>query len=910
MRTAILIWLTTLPLGIAAQPAASIVLADSNQWRNINLSRAGVWVFRHTLESDPVPASPRALDSLRNRPDWTGYGWFDGIVPVDSIVAARPWILSYYGPWAVRIWVNGHLTLRTGTPSPTPESEILPRYLNPTQRAIRLSEGDNHVRIEYSEHTVPWRFAANLPNVNYQVISLFLIRPGEGFERRYRAFVFGGCMLLLVTLFLLHGFLAYQFRNEYHQSVMLTIGAIGLHAFATMSDSLVNWTFAYAPFNEIVYATVFIFVIYYFTIALRLQLQLPVRRNLFLGLLIAAVALALASALNGRAYLHILHPFLAFGLLGYVLWSIWTAKRSNPDTEVGILVGGFIATIAGAMLYAIPYLALGMTNTRLLSISSLLAYSSIPIALTLNIARNYSSLYRTMEQKVAERTAQLQKADEYKSRFFANISHEFRTPLTIARGLLNRYVMRRGDNPELLSELGPVQRNLSRLGDMVNQIVDLTKSDYDQMALNRKLYRADSIVTLSVESFRSLAEHRRQQLVHLPGAGEAVLYADRLKLEIMINNLVSNAIKFTPESGVIRVSTAAADGTFRLRVTDTGRGIPESEREAIFERFHRIKQNDSEYVEGMGIGLELSRTLARLHGGDITLMETEPDKGSTFELTLPTSADGNAEDVMQDFNDFPGIAPRAPQPASDRILLVEDNDDMAAYISDVLQDAGVVVRATNGEDALAILDHTRPDLIITDLMMPKMGGAALVEKLRHRDEWHDTPVVVLTAMALESGKLDLLSIGVVDYITKPFSANELLFKSRTLLKLAKNRRKARIVLNAEEPSLDRERITPKAAEWVKGHIRDQSLSVDVLADHLNMSRRTLYRIIEAETGMTSAEFIREIRLQTARSLLQNSNQATLDAVAEAVGYASGRNFRKLYHERFGVHPLDELKSGG
>lgn len=907
MRQAWILLLFLLPDSVFGQIPPNLALADSNDFGNLNLGRATEWVFRQSLDGEAVPAKLRHLDSLRMRPDWAGYGWFDGVVIIDSSAAARPWVLSYYGPWAIRIWVNGQLTLRSGIPSDDPAGETLGRYLNFTQRPVRLSEGENRIRIEYSEHTVPWRFAFSMGNASPRVLSLFLVKPGEAPERRYRAFVFGGSMLVLISLFLLHAFLAAHFRTEYHVSVMLTIAAIGLHAFGSMSDSLIDWSFAYAPFNEIVYATVFIFVVYYFTLSMRLQLQLPLARRALTLLMLASVGVALWSAMNGRANLNILHAVIGFGMLGYAVHSMREAKRMNPQAETGILIGGFAFTIIGAMLYVIPYMAFRIMNPVLLSTAAMLAYSSIPIALTLHVAKSYAGLFRTMEQKVADRTAELRQANEYKSRFFANISHEFRTPLTIARGLLDRMAGRRLNDLDLQSELGPVQRNMSRLGDMVNQIVDLTKSDHDQMALNRRVYRIDSIVTLSVESFRSLAEHRRQTLVYTSDTPDAAVYADRLKLEIMINNLVSNAIKYTPEAGVIRITTEIREGHFILGVRDTGRGIPAEEREAIFERFHRIRQNDTDYVEGMGIGLELSRTLARLHGGDIRLVDSIPGEGSTFELSLPLSDGAEAEDILQDFDTyFHTLTRPSGRTATDRLLLVEDNDDMAAYITDVLQDVGEVRRATHGEEALAILDEVKPDLIITDLMMPNMGGSALITELRKLEMWHDVPVVVLTAKALEADKLDLLRIGVVDYITKPFSVDELVYKSRNLLNLGKKRKKAQIVLGNERTSLDRERLSDKAADWVKANIRDQSLSVDVLAEQLHLSRRTLYRLLEAETGMSSAEFIREIRLQTARSLLHNSRSATLDQVAEAVGYASGRNFRKLYHERFGVHPLDDL----
>lgn len=904
-------FLVLLPLCVEAQTVATLSLADTTEWGSVRLYRLEGWTYRPDTLSQPQPLSLREIDQLRLTADWSAYAWFENTFDVDSAMASKPWLMSYFSAGGARIWLNGGMVLQTGRPSTDPDKERLSRFFYPAQQTILLREGRNTLRIEYSEHTVNHRFAGNMPNVVPSRIDLALVKPVFGAQRRLRAVIFGGSMMVLLTLILLHGFLSLQFKNEYHTSVMLTITFIGVHAFSGLADSAIDFTFAFAPYYEITYATAFIFVIYFFTVSIRSFFKLPIPKTALTSVLIVALSAALVSIWNDRAYLNILHSVLAFATLGYGFHSMREAKKASKDNEIGIIAGGFAVTMLGAILYAGVYLGMGVTNDFLLISSALMAYTGIPIALTFNIAKSYAGLFKTMELKVVERTAQLQQANEYKTRFFANISHEFRTPLTIARGLLDRLSMRRTTDIELQAELGPVQRNLSRLGDMVNQIVDLTKSDHDQMALNRKHYRIDSIVTLSIESFRSLSEQRRQNLWFESATPDAVVFADRLKLEIMINNLVSNAIKFTPEAGTIRVSTSMVNGQFTLTVEDSGRGIPADERDAIFERFHRIRQNDTEYVEGMGIGLELSRTLARLHGGDIRLLDSEPGFGSTFELSIPLSDAADAEDILRDFaTDFHSLSPRLQSLSGDRILVVEDNDDMAAYILDVLRDVGQVERAIHGEDALARLETYKPELIITDLMMPRMGGAALIDALRKRDEWHDVPVVVLTAKALESDKLDLLRIGVVDYITKPFSVDELLYKSRTLLSLSKKRKKARIVLSADEASLDRERLTPKAADWVKANIRNQSLSVDTLADQMNMSRRTLYRLIEAETGMSSAEFIREIRLQAARNLLHNSRTATLDAIAEAVGYANGRNFRKLYQERFGVHPLDELKTGG
>lgn len=868
--------------------------------------------MRTSVQATPVPVRLHAMDSIRALPLWNGYGIFETTLEVDSVLSTRPWFLGYYSPGGVRIWVNESLVLQTGHPSPDREQEVLGRFLNVTDRPVILRNGLNTFRIEMSEHTVPFRFITGLGNVRHHMIDLYLKKPGgEGFQRRHRAFIFGGTLLILLTLILLHGFLSIQFRNEYHHSVMLTIGFIALHSFTTLGDSMINWTFAYAPFFEISYATSFLFVAYCFTMSLRHNYRLPLHRLPMRVVLAISFAIAIYGAFHSRAYLHILHPGLAIIAVVYGIWTMIEAKRASKNNEIATILIGFLVTMGGALAYSLFYLAFRSTNDVLLIVSALTAYTGIPIALTFNIAKSYSGLFKTMEHKVIERTAQLHQANEYKSRFFANISHEFRTPLTIARGLTDRLAVKYPSNLTLSEDVQPIQRNLRRLGDMVNQIVDLTKADHDQMTLHPKHYLADSIVALSVESFRSLTEQRNQTLMYESESQGAIVYADRPKFEIIINNLISNAIKFTPEGGAIQVRTTIHDERYILGVEDTGRGIPPEEKDAIFERFHRIKQNSDDYVEGMGIGLELSRTIARLHGGDIRHRTPRSGAGSLFELDMPLSTSPYPEDILLDMEtDFASskamvVSNKTPD---HRILLVEDNDDMAAYIQEVLSDTGISKRARNGKDALDQLATFHPDLIITDLMMPKMDGAALVDELMKHPEWRHIPIVVLTAKSLEADKLNLLRIGVVDYITKPFSVDELQFKSRNLIALSKKRIKARIVLGEDATLPGREQLSPKAAEWVKANIRDQSLSVDGLADHMNISRRTLYRQLEAETGMTTAEFIREIRLQTAQSLLKNSTSATMETIAANVGYTNARTFRNLYRERFGVHPLDDVPS--
>ncbi|MBO6620524.1 MAG: response regulator [Balneola sp.] len=522
---------------------------------------------------------------------------------------------------------------------------------------------------------------------------------------------------------------------------------------------------------------------------------------------------------------------------------------------------------------------------------------------------------KELENEVLDRTEEirnqkekLEKLDKMKNTFFSNVSHEFRTPLTISSGLVDKLMKHKEqDSSNVQYDLSIVKRNMARLDDMVSQIIDLTKSDQNHLTLNRKYYKADNLVSISVESFRSLAEYHGHRFEFYPNAEDVTLYIDRAKVEIMINNLISNAIKFTPDGGNIFMETQVSENLFELRVQDSGSGIPDGEEEAIFERFHRLKRDDADYVEGMGVGLELSRVLARLHSGDIEV-EKSYKQGACFKLLLPIS-ETNVDEIspIPDSLDEELLYIRKDHVNNSAdnsfdILLVEDNADMMEYVSGILDELGVIKKAGNGKEALEILEYFNPDIIVTDLMMPVMGGLELVEKLKNHEKWNTIPTMVLTAKALEKDKLHLMRIGVVDYITKPFVPEQLVLKLKNLLNYYTRRKLIRVKLKAEEIPKDTS-LSEKTTSFISKNLANTNLSVDMLAEEFSQSRRSFYRNLQIETGMSPGEFIREVRITSARALVSANKNYRLEELATAVGYKSASSFRKVYEERFGVHPL-------
>jgi signal transduction histidine kinase/DNA-binding response OmpR family regulator len=522
-------------------------------------------------------------------------------------------------------------------------------------------------------------------------------------------------------------------------------------------------------------------------------------------------------------------------------------------------------------------------------------------------------IQREMEEVKLQEAEKMFELDAMKDRLFANISHEFRTPLTISHGLVKKALQQLSDdgNQQIdKRDLFVINRNMIRLKDMVDQIIDLTKSDQDHLKLKQKYYRAEKLASLSVESFRSLAEFHGHYFDFIDETEDAILFVDRSKVEIMINNLISNAIKFTPNGGKIVIKAEVAENQFKLTVSDTGPGIPSGDEEAIFERFHRIERDEEDYVEGMGVGLELSRTLARMHGGNIMVQPDAPH-GATFVLVLPLAKTDDTTLIIELENfESEYIIPEQIDADKNKlvrlerttrhILLVEDNADMRRYVEGVLADLGEVTVAENGKEALSLMKEVSPDLIITDLMMPKMDGKTLVRKLAEHDIWKQIPVIVLTAKALEQDKTDLLRIGVVDYITKPFEPEQLVLKSRNLLNFYQKRLSA-IADSTEE---DDESLTKQLISYIRNHVSDTTLTVDKLVSDFPQSRRSMYRNIQKETGMTPSELVREVRLTTARDLVhENKKSYRMEELADAVGYKSALSFRRAYEKRFGEHPL-------
>ena len=523
---------------------------------------------------------------------------------------------------------------------------------------------------------------------------------------------------------------------------------------------------------------------------------------------------------------------------------------------------------------------------------------------------------------------QLKELDKMKSNFFVNISHEFRTPLSLILSPLEKFIQEKEAAHIRLTEIERMHRNAKRLQQLINQLLDLAKLESGGMKLN--VHEADFIYFLRVlsASFESLAESRNIQFeVDIPSATYEA-YFDKDKIETVLYNLLSNAFKFTPDGGRIDFHITLpteTDDCIIISVSDTGQGIPASEVDKIFDRFYQVDSSSSRGFEGSGIGLSLVKELVQLMNGNIQV-KSDVGTGTTFTVTLilakvfgqakpPLSLNGeathaenfiNAENAEQEVK--PVLTENTVAPSDALVLLVEDNADLRAYLKENLEGDYQIAVAENGQIGFEKAIELTPDLILSDMMMPVMDGFTLCTKIRLDERTSHIPFILLTARTTIESKLEGLELGADEYMTKPFNIKEIRVRMRNLLEQRKNLRKTfsrELTIqpkNIAVTSVD-ERFLNHALEIMEAHLADEQFSVERFAEEIGMSRKNLLRKIKALTDQSVNEFIRNFRLKHAAQLIAGKS-ATISEIAYQVGFNNLSYFSKCFKELFGVLPTE------
>ncbi len=528
-------------------------------------------------------------------------------------------------------------------------------------------------------------------------------------------------------------------------------------------------------------------------------------------------------------------------------------------------------------------------------------------------------------KQLEEQAVKLKEMDKVKSNFFANISHEFRTPLTLIMGpLQGKSTDEEATIPK--KEYNMMRSNADRLLRLINQLLDLSKLETGGLKLQATKRNIVPFVKGLVMSFESLASSEQVALEVIADQQESELYFDDDKLEKILFNLVSNALKFTDKNGRIVVEMRDKHDKVIIEVKDSGIGIVSDQLTHVFDRFYQVDGSQTKLQEGSGIGLALTKELVELHHGTIEVT-SKPGEGSQFTVTLlkgTTHFDSGEvverppveKDKMQLNFNSKGKA----EPGSDTeefgiesidhllILVVEDNDDVREYIKGHLSPDYAVIEAKNGEEGLTIAREQIPDLVISDVMMPIMDGFELTSKLKTDIKTSHIPVILLTAKAGSEDKIEGLETGADDYLTKPFDGKELIARINNLIKVRQTlweRISKELMMQPASvtvPSMEENFIT-QVIEEIEEHMSDSELSVEKLSDAMAMSRIHLHRKLKALTDQSASQFIRTIRLKRAKQLLEQKS-ATVTEIAYEVGFNNISYFAKCFKEQFGVLPSE------
>jgi signal transduction histidine kinase len=484
-------------------------------------------------------------------------------------------------------------------------------------------------------------------------------------------------------------------------------------------------------------------------------------------------------------------------------------------------------------------------------------------------SRELETLYAKLKASEAQRTD-----------FFANVSHELRTPLALILGPVDQMRARGGLSAQDARDLEVVRRNARVLLRHVNALLDVAKLDAGQMQASYAEVDLARMVRLCAENFEGLVAERRLSFsLELPRMLPAQVDPD--KLQRVVLNLLSNAVKFTPEEGLIRVALSAEAGWGRLVVEDSGPGVSAELREVIFERFRQGEGGTTREFGGTGLGLAIARDFVTLHGGRIRA-EERPGGGARFVVELPLLAPSDARlqsrpesdvslparaelDVLRPTADAPAEAPVAEDPYRPRVLVVEDTREMRRFVAETLARDFRVATATDGEDGLRQAEALRPDVIVSDVMMPRMGGDALVREVRARAELAATPILLLTARADDDLRVDLLRSGAQDYLVKPFLAEELLARVGNLAVMKRTREVLQGALDARTNDMEgMARELGLRKRQLEAALESTSTAREA-AERASESKSTLLRLVSHELRtplsvlqLTQHAFLREV----------------------------------------------------
>ncbi|MGL1888065.1 MAG: response regulator [Reichenbachiella sp.] len=569
--------------------------------------------------------------------------------------------------------------------------------------------------------------------------------------------------------------------------------------------------------------------------------------------------------------------------------------------------------------------------------AAIILFLVIVIALTIHRAAKINKNLSEKNKFQADRLLQL---DEAKSRFFANISHDLRTPLTLIMGGIHQVMDSKDNYLTTKSEkhLRTSIKNGERIIHLTNEINELIKLEDNKLKIERKYIDIDEMLKLFTQMFNSLTSIKGVQLSYSRSIFEVnpIVFIDPFQFEKVLFNLLTNAIKHTKEGDSITVSlnTDSNNKSILISIIDSGEGISEQKLPYIFDRYYQAPDTTHKTQVGFGIGLALVKEIINKHKASIEVRSSQ-GKGSEFIIMLPIAHNKEKlvveygelnyseekRDLFKDIDDperqVPVVNINSPAPedslgqSRSTILIVEDHPEIRDYIKDILDEKYDILLASNGKRALQVLEKEKIDLLVTDLMMPWFDGFELLEELKSNDKYQNIPALVLSARTSEEDKEKVLSFGVNDFLTKPFNPKELIQRVENLINQNKtwNNNNADALFINSQNTLDEieKSLLKKVDSIILCRIGDPNLSVGQLAVEIAMSERKFYRMIKKLTDGTPFEYIKEVRLQFALDLIKSKNINNASEVAKFIGMNNVSNFNSQFKKRFGKLPADMMQ---
>jgi signal transduction histidine kinase/DNA-binding response OmpR family regulator len=591
----------------------------------------------------------------------------------------------------------------------------------------------------------------------------------------------------------------------------------------------------------------------------------------------------------------------------------------------------YLYCIYALLLVAIVYLTLKWRVSKIKKANQ---------ALELKIIERTQEIHQKNIQ-LEKKTAELKELDKQKSNFFANISHEFRTPLTLIIGPLHE-LMKEVKDSKLANKLALINKHAEKLKNQINQLLELSRFEMKEVKPNLGQYSINKVVGQFAASFHTLAKIKEIDFKITLLPDDITFHFDREKIETVLSNLLSNAFKFTPNGGKVSISLASEteqiiknnDGLIKqhqvIQVKDTGIGINKEQLPFIFSRFYQADSSRTKKYEGTGIGLALVKEIVEMHQGIVEAQSIE-NTGTTIIVKIPVNTDikeNTAKETITDdniilpekntsINDYSGYKLLIEQAESAKpttkllkptILVVEDNKDMATYITDILNDGYKVIVAENGQLGLKEALKTMPDLVISDLMMPVMDGFQLSVEIRNNILTSHIPLILLTAKADIDTKIEGLQTGADDFIQKPFVKEELLVRVKNLItqrQLLIKKYEKRLSIEPVEvatASMD-EQFLNKVALLLEKNYADADYSVEKLSTDIGFSYRNFHRKIKALTGKNPSLLILNYKLDRAAQLIKQK-AAPINEIAFLTGFNDPSYFTKCFKKHFGYLPSE------